>query len=82
MVFTPFANARLVRILCAAIVAAAATLAPPALGADKDGSLTPCLAMDAAGGPIYPTNTCVPAGKELVRENRPVSSWPSVTVNE
>ena len=71
MVFTPFANARLVRILCAAIVAAAATLAPPALGAEQDGSLTPCLAMDAAGGPIYPTNTFVPAGKDLVPGKSP-----------
>src|SRR5688572_33076725 len=66
MVITPFANARLVRILCTALVAAAFTLVPPALGAEKEGSLTPCLAMDAAGGPIYPTNTFVPSGKELV----------------
>ena len=70
MVFTPFANARLVRILGTALVAAA-TLATPALGADKDGSLTPCLPMDAAGGPIYPTNTFVPAGKDLVPGKSP-----------
>ena len=82
MVFTPFAKARLIRILCATLVAAVATLAPPALGAEKDGSLTPCLAMDAAGGPIYPTNTFVPAGKELGAGKSPCLFLASVTVSE
>lgn len=39
---------------------------PPVHGAEEAGSLTPCLAMDAVGQPIYPTTMFLPSGKEMV----------------
>ncbi|MDQ3439570.1 MAG: hypothetical protein M3478_04395 [Planctomycetota bacterium] len=67
MCFACINNARVARTAFALLLTAAVVLTDsPARGAETEGSLTPCLAMDAAGGPIYPTSTFVPAGRELV----------------
>jgi hypothetical protein len=67
MPFKFVANARFVGTCCllVATIGFSLILVRPALAAENEPSLTPCLAMDAAGGPIYPTSTFLPAGKEL-----------------
>jgi hypothetical protein len=67
MSFARFHHARLSVRAVAVVLFAALVLAADARGAEPGaGALTPCLAIDAAGGPIYPMATFLPAGKELV----------------